>query len=120
MNEQMKQELIAWGVNWADVTDRFMGNEDLVERFMFKFLKDKSFGSLALGMQKKDVKEAFAGCHSLKGVTGNLALDGMRDDVLKLTEILRAGSMDGAEELYKNIKKSYEELIGIIKKYDKN
>ncbi len=118
MNEQMKQELIAWGVNWDDVKDRFMGNEDLVEKFMFKFLNDKSFSNLTLGMQKKDANEAFAGCHSLKGVTGNLALDGMREDVLALTEILRAGSLDGADELYQKIKKSHDELIAIIKKYE--
>ena len=117
MNEQMKQELIDWGVNWDDVKDRFMGNEDLVETFMFKFLKDKSFSALTYGLKEKDANEAFAGCHSLKGVTGNLALNGMRPDVLELTEILRAGSLEGAEELYQRIKSSYDDLIKILKKY---
>ena len=117
MNEQMKQELIGWGVDWKDVSDRFMGNEDLIETFMIKFLKDKSFSDLTYGMQKKDAKEAFVGCHSLKGVTGNLALNGMRDDVLELTEILRKGSLDGADELYQKVKVSYENLTGILKKY---
>ncbi|MCR5343779.1 MAG: Hpt domain-containing protein [Butyrivibrio sp.] len=117
MNEDMKKELIAWGVNWDDVKDRFMGNEDLVERFMIKFLKDKSFSDLTYGMEKKDAKEAFAGCHSLKGVTGNLALDAMKEDVLELTEILRKGSLEGAEERYQRIKKSYDDLIVILNKY---
>ncbi|WP_051204885.1 Hpt domain-containing protein [Butyrivibrio sp. VCD2006] len=117
MNAQMKQELIDWGVNWSDVQERFMGNEDLVEKFMLKFLNDSSFNALTEGLAAKNAEEAFKGCHTLKGVTGNLALDGMRPDVLELTEILRAGSLDGSEELYQKIKKSYDALIGILKKY---
>ena len=117
MNEQMKQDLIEWGVNWDDVKERFMGNEDLVQKFMLKFLNDKSFDELTAGLQNKNAEEAFKGCHSLKGVSGNLALDGMRPDVLELTEILRAGSLEGSEELYARIKTSYNSLIDILKKY---
>ena len=117
MNAQMKQELIDWGVNWSDVQERFMGNEDLVEKFMLKFLNDASFAALTKGLEDKNAEEAFKGCHTLKGVTGNLALDGMRPDVLELTEILRAGSLEGSEELYARIKASYDELSEILKKY---
>ena len=119
MNEQMKQELIDWGVDWNDVKERFMGNEDLVETFILKFIKDKSFSDLTSGLKEKDVSEAFAGCHSLKGVTSNLALNAMREDVLELTEILRAGSLEGTDELYQRIKVSYDELIAILQKYNK-
>ncbi|SEL46123.1 MULTISPECIES: Hpt domain-containing protein [unclassified Butyrivibrio] len=117
MNEQMKQELIDWGVNWPDVQDRFMGNEDLVEKFMLKFLNDPSFAAMTKGLQAKNAEEAFKGCHTLKGVTGNLALDAMRPDVLELTEILRAGSLEGSDELYQKIKASYDSLTEILKKY---
>ena len=117
MNAQMKQELIDWGVSWSDVLERFMGNEDLVCKFMLKFLNDPSFDALTEGLQSKDAEAAFKGCHTLKGVTGNLALDGMRPDVLELTEILRAGSLEGTDELYQKIKVSYDELIAILKKY---
>ena len=117
MNAQMKQELIDWGVNWPDVQERFMGNEDLVEKFMLKFLNDSSFEALTKGLEAKNAEDAFKGCHTLKGVTGNLGLDEMRPDVLELTEILRAGSLEGSEELYQKIKASYDALIGILKKY---
>ncbi len=117
MNVELKQELIDWGVNWDDVKERFMGNEDLVEKFMLKFLNDASFDALTKGLEVKDPEAAFKGCHALKGVTGNLSMDGMRPDVLELTEILRAGSLEGADELYAKIKASYDELIAILKKY---
>ncbi|WP_051197409.1 MULTISPECIES: Hpt domain-containing protein [unclassified Butyrivibrio] len=117
MNEQMKQELIEWGVDWKEVSERFMGKDELIEKFMLKFLNDASFAQLQKGLEEKDVKEAFEGCHSLKGVGGNLGLQGFLPDVLTLTEILRTESLDGSEELFERIKKSYDELIGILKKY---
>ena len=117
MNEQMKQELIEWGVNWSDVEARFMGNEDLVQRFMLKFLNDKSFETLTKELSEKNVEEAFKACHTLKGVMGNLGLNGFKTPVLELTEVLRAGSLDGSEQLYEAIKEKYEPLIAILKKY---
>ncbi len=118
MNEQFKQELIEWGVNWDDVKDRFMGNENLIEKFMLKFLNDKSFEQLTTEIGNRDVQEAFKACHTLKGVSGNLGLDGFRPPVLELTEILRAGSLEGADELYMQIKEKYEQLIEILNKYN--
>ena len=118
MNEQFKQELIEWGVNWDDVRDRFMGNENLIEKFMLKFLNDKSFEQLTAELGNQNVEEAFKACHTLKGVSGNLGLDGMRPPVLELTEILRAGSLDGSDALYTQIKTKYDQLIDILTKYN--
>lgn len=117
MNEHMKQELIDWGINWSDINDRFMGKEALIEKFMFKFLKDPSFGQLTECLQNKDVEEAFKACHTLKGVMGNLGLDGFKKPVLELTETLRAGSLDGADSLYSQIDVKYHALIEILEKY---
>ena len=38
MDAGFKTELIEWGVDWDEILDRFMGNEDLIAKFMFKFL----------------------------------------------------------------------------------
>ncbi len=118
MDENMKKELIEWGVNWSDVQDRFMGNDALVEKFMFKFLNDRSFPDLTRELENKNVEEAFKACHTLKGVMGNLALDGFKEPVLELTEVLRAGSLEGSLELYEKIKEKYDPLIEILNKYN--
>ena len=41
----------------------------------------------------------------------------IHDDVWSLTEILRAGSLDGAQEKYDRIKVKYDDLIRILRKY---
>ena len=117
MNEALKQELITWGIDWPDVSARFLGNEDLVIKFMMKFLNDKSMDELTEYLAAGDAENAFKAIHTLKGVSGNLSMKAIHDDVWSLTEILRAGSLDGAQEKYDRIKVKYDDLIRILRKY---
>ena len=117
MDSGFKSELIAWGVDWDDVLGRFMGNEDLIAKFMIKFLSDKNMGELTKDLEEGNVTEAFKAVHALKGVSANLGLKGMLGNVCELTEILRAGSMDGYEEYYNAIKPKYDELVTILNKF---
>ncbi|MBP7347453.1 MAG: Hpt domain-containing protein [Butyrivibrio sp.] len=117
MNDELKQELCSWGVDWPDVSARFMGNDDLVIKFMLKFADDHSMEELTAALAGEDAENAFKAIHTLKGVTGNLGMNAIHEDVYALTEILRAGSLNGAKEKYDRIKIKYDELIKILKKY---
>jgi len=117
MDAEFKAELIVWGVDWDEILDRFMGNEDLIAKFMFKFLNDQSMNDLTKYLNEGNVTEAFKAVHTLKGVGANLGLKGFLTPVKELTEILRAGSMEGYEEKYEEIKPKYEALITILNKY---
>lgn len=117
MDAEFKAELIEWGVDWDEILDRFMGNEDLIAKFMFKFLNDQSMNDLTKYLNEGNVTEAFKAVHTLKGVGANLGLKGFLTPVKELTEILRAGSMEGYEEKYEEIKPKYEALIAILNKY---
>ena len=117
MNSEMKKELIDWGVDWEEVKERFVGSEDLVVKFMIKYMDDPSFARLEAGLKAGDAAEAFLGAHALKGVAGNLALKGFLGDVRELTEILRPGKLDGTEEYFNRIRKKYDDLIAILSKY---
>ena len=118
MDAEFKAELIEWGVDWDEILDRFMGNEDLIAKFMFKFLNDQSMNDLTKYLDEGNVTEAFKAVHTLKGVGANLGLKGFLTPVKELTEILRAGSMEGYEEKYEEIKPKYEALIAILNKYN--
>jgi HPt (histidine-containing phosphotransfer) domain-containing protein len=117
MDAGFKAELIEWGVDWDEILDRFMGNEDLIARFMFKFLNDQSMNDLTKYLAEGNVSEAFKAVHTLKGVGANLGLKGFLTPVCELTEILRAGSMNGYKEKYDLIKPKYDSLIAILQKY---
>lgn len=117
MNAELKKELEDWGVDFAEASERFTGNEDLMEKFLFKFLNDPNMELLQRSLNAKDVKEAFKACHALKGVAGNLSLNNFLQEIKDLTEILRADSLEGADALYATIRPKYDALIAILKKF---
>ena len=117
MNDELKQKLIDWGVDWGDVSERFLGNENLVITFMMKFLNDKSMDLLTENIAKEDIEESFKAVHTLKGVAGNLGMKAMLPDVSNLTELLCTGKFDGAKEMYDKIKVKYDSLVAILSEY---
>lgn len=101
------------GADYADAKRRLV-SDDLVARFATKFLADDSFSKLEAGMAAGDVKAAFMAAHTLKGVCSNLGLTNLFEPASQLTEILRAGTFDGADELFAQVKDQYENTVAAL------
>lgn len=106
----MKEQLMALKVQYDEVLGRFLGKEDFYLRMLKKFLDDKNFEGLEMAVQAKEWPEAFKYAHTVKGLCGNLGLDGILEYVAPLTEELRnepysedriAEYMSGAAEQYR-------------------
>lgn len=102
----------AMGANYQDVLRRFY-KPDMIRRFARMFLQDTSFQQLTDAMARQDVKDAFLAAHTLKGVCLNLGFSNLTPSAVALTEILRAGSFDGAAEQYALVEKEYHKTIEI-------
>lgn len=98
------------GANFDNVLSR-LGSEAIIERFALKFLDDTSFQSLEETLAKKDVKEAFRAAHTLKGVCLNLGFDNLFTVSSELTEVLRADSLEGTDELFEKVKEQYAKTV---------
>lgn len=103
------------GSNFDEVLRR-LGSEALVKRFALKFLNDTSFQDLKDALVKKDGETAFRAAHTLKGVCLNLGFDNLYPSSKDLTELLRAGSMDGYEELFAEVEKEYNRTCEALRK----
>lgn len=120
MDEGFKKQLEESGAD-VDVTlKRFMGNEAIYMKFILKFLDDKNYDAIMDSLDKKDYAGAFAGAHSLKGVSGNLGLTPVYEASSQITELLRdkpAEEVDTAKlkEVQDQLQKSYCRFQEIIK-----
>ena len=59
------------GADYQEVLGR-LHNEAMIGKFVRMFLQDDSFQILEEALRRGDVKEAFRGAHTLKGVCQNL------------------------------------------------
>ena len=85
----MRERLAAVGVEYDEVLKRFMGKEDFYLRMLKKFLDDQNYEGLKKSTADKDWKEAFKYSHTVKGLCGNLGLNGVLEYIGPLTEELR-------------------------------
>ena len=95
------------GADYDDVRRRLMGSDAMVARFAAKFLDDASFAQLEAALAVRDVQAAFRAAHTLKGVAQNLGLSNIYKPASELTEVLRAGSMDGTGALVTAVREQY-------------
>ena len=62
-------------------------------------------------LEEKDAPTAFRAAHTLKGVCQNLGFDALYVPSSALTEALRGGSLDGADELFPPVEKEYQRVV---------
>lgn len=94
-----------------EAATRRMMNDTLIEKFLSKFLEDKSFGDLSHAWEEQDYEQAFKAVHSLKGVSENMGFDPLSTPAIELTEELRDGHCsENAKALYEAVCTNYEKI----------
>lgn len=111
MEESRKEKLIAAGVDLESAMERFMGNEDLLVRFLKKFSQDPNFEMLKTAMAEQRYEDAFKAAHILKGLCGNLSLNALFEGISEEVECLRHEKYAEAEEKLPALVAKYTETV---------
>lgn len=114
MNEQVKTDLRAAGVNVEGALARLMNSEGLYEKLLVKFKADANYTKMVEAIQEQRYEDAFHCAHTLKGVAGNLGLDRLMEKDIVIVEKLRKGVTEGVEEDLKEVKAAYEAVMTVI------
>ena len=77
-----------------------------------------SFQILEEALRRGDVKEAFRGAHTLKGVCQNLGFSNLYAPAYALTETLRAGQLEGTQEQFAKVEEQYQCTMDAIRALD--
>ena len=104
---------IALGGNYDDVLGR-LRSERLIQKFVLKFLDDKSFETLCSSMQEENLEEAFRAAHTIKGTCLNLGFTKLGNSSSEITEALRSGDMSGAKDLMEQVRRDYQQTVDAI------
>lgn len=93
----------AFGGDYADVSAR-LHSDRLVQKFVLKYLDDKSFDLLCSAMAEKNYEEAFRAAHTIKGICQNLSFTKLFHSSSLLSEALRHGWTPEADQLVEQVK----------------
>lgn len=114
MNPKRKQALADAGIAVEAALERMMGSEALLEKLLGKFLQDKNFPALASALETGDREGAVAAAHALKGVCGNLSMEGLHALFTQQVDALRRGDWQAAQALMQKIRPAYSRVARAI------
>lgn len=102
--------------NYQEVSSR-LPSEKFIQKFVLKFLDDKTIGLLKDSWAAQDYGEAFRAAHTMKGMCQNLGFTRLGQSSSQLTEALRGGVTPQAQELYPQVLEDYERTAAAISAY---
>ena len=95
----------------------YLRSEKLVNKYVLRFLEDKSYDLLCASMEEKNYEEAFRAAHTIKGVCSNLAFTMLGRSSSELSDALRYGYTPGADALAERMKEDYRQTAAAIRAY---
>lgn len=114
MTDEAKQNLLNAGVDLEGAMERFLHNEAMYEKFLKKFLADPNYQELVKAVADKDCNKAFTAAHTLKGVCGNLALQGLYHAIRDQVECFRSENFAAGEAMMPAVTAEYDKVVAMI------
>lgn len=114
MDQQKRERLCKAGIDVDGALARFMNNEALLLKFLFRFPADPNFAALEQALEQGNTEQAFTAAHTLKGVAGNLSLEELHRQVSLQVEDLRVGNLAQAREKMPQVCQAYEAVLSAL------
>lgn len=92
---------------------RFAGNVALYQKFLSKFIDDKSYEEFKASLANGDFTAAEGAIHTLKGVAGNLGMTDLFEISNTILTQMRAGNNDNAQ-LVEKLDAEYDRVIQVL------
>ena len=102
-----------FGGDFDEVLGR-LRREQTVQKFVYKFLDDKSFLLFEASMEDKNYEEALRAVHTLKGVCQTLSFTRLFKSSSLVTKALKQNDWDKAVDMMPQLSKDYYETINAI------
>ena len=109
----LKDCYIKFGGDFDEVLGR-LRREQIVQKFMYKFLDDKSFHLFEASVENKDYEEALRAVHTLKGICQNLSFTRLFESSSLMTKALKENDWDKADDMLPQLSMDYYEIINAI------
>lgn len=105
------------GGSFSEVLGRLMTRER-VEKYVKRFLSDRSFAELSDGYERQDWNAVFLAAHTMKGVCGTLGFKNLMKASSELTENVRSKAANAdTEGLFMKLSDEYRNTVGAIREY---
>ena len=115
----LKDCYIKFGGDFDEVLGR-LRREQTIQKFVYKFLDDKSFFLFEASMGNKDYAEALRAVHTLKGICQNLSFTRLFESSSLVTNALKENDYNKAVDMMPQLSNDYCQIINKVKEYKRS
>lgn len=119
VTKEFCEEMQTVGLNVPEMIEHFMDNEAMFLKFLYKFF-DAADGvvlELTTAAENEDYQSMLFTAHSLKGLAGNIGLNGVFIPAKKIVDDIRAGEYGGCAADFSQLQENYYRAADICKRY---
>lgn len=112
-------EMLTVGLNVQEMIEHFMDREDMFMKYFYKFFEsaDSVMLELTAAAENEDYQNMLFTAHSLKGLAGNIGLNGVFLPAKKIVDEIRAGDTSHCAEDFRQLQDAYYHAQDIAKRY---
>lgn len=114
MDKGLKRKLTAIGINVDEAVERMLGYEDFYIELLKKITTDDNYEKLRKALIARDSDAAFKAAHTLKGLSGDLAITALFVPLTEITDALRHKDIDQALVYMQSFSERYHKVIEVI------
>lgn len=120
LTTEIRSELAEAGLDCTEMIERFMDSEEMFLRFFRKFFEaaDGVVKELSAAVEADDRSAIENRAHALKGLSGNIGLNGVFIPARKMVDDVRSGRYDSFSEDLAKLKAAYAKAYSVSKKLD--
>ncbi len=112
----LRECYLQFGGDYDGVFGR-LRKEQLVEKFLLKFVDDKSFSMFGEAMARQDYEEGLRAVHTLKGVCQNLSFTALYESSSQITAAMKEQDYSKALSMAPQMAEDYQRIIRAVEEY---
>lgn len=119
VSKEFCDEMLTVGLDVPEMIEHFMDREDMFMKYLYKFFDaaDSVVLELTAAAENEDYQNMLFTAHSLKGLAGNIGLNGVYLPAKRIVDGIRADDTSRCAEDFRQLQDAYYHAQDIVKKY---
>lgn len=121
ISQEFCKEMLEVGMNVPEMIEHFMDSEEMFLKYLYKFFDaaDSVVLELTAAAEKEDYQNILFTAHALKGLAGNIGLNGVFLPAKKIVDDIRADDFSHFASDFQKLQKMYYQAADIVRNYKK-
>lgn len=119
VSKEFCEEMLTVGLNVPEMIEHFMDREDMFLKYLYKFFDaaDSVVLELTAAAENEDYQNMLFTAHSLKGLAGNIGLNGVFLPAKRIVDEIRADDTSRCGEDFRQLQDAYYHAKDIAQRY---